>query len=91
MPLHAPFRRLPVGSLSHYGYWTPIRPKFPSPELPLDNWLPSNEPPGLCVGKVRLEDGSVILGVLSEPALAEGHRDITTYGGCRAYLTRQPR
>jgi hypothetical protein len=36
-----------------------------------------NEPPGLCIGKVRLEDGSIILGVLGEPALVEGHREIT--------------
>src|SRR5262249_40293690 len=28
-----------------------------------------NEPPGLSIGKVRLEDGSTVLGVLGEPAL----------------------
>lgn len=44
-----------------------------------------NEPPGLCIGKVRLEDGSIVLGVLGEPALVEGHREITEYGGWRAY------
>jgi len=44
-----------------------------------------NEPAGLCVGKVRLEDGSIVLGVLGEPALLEGHREITKYGGWRAY------
>ncbi len=44
------------------------------------------EPPGLCIGKVSLEDGSETLGVLGEPALCEGQRDITTYGGWRAYL-----
>lgn len=49
-----------------------------------------NEPPGLCVGKVRLEDGSIVLGVLGEPALVEGHREITAYGGWRNYLARQP-
>jgi len=48
-----------------------------------------NEPPGLCVGKVRLEDGSTVLGVLGEPALIEGHREITTYGGWRSYLAHQ--
>jgi gamma-glutamylcyclotransferase (GGCT)/AIG2-like uncharacterized protein YtfP len=46
------------------------------------------EPPGLCVGKVRLEDGSIVLGVLGEPALVEGHREITAYGGWRAYLAQ---
>lgn len=49
-----------------------------------------NEPPGLCVGKVQLEDGSIVLGVLGEPALVEGHREITGYGGWRAYLAQQP-
>lgn len=48
-----------------------------------------NEPPGLCIGKVRLEDGSTVLGVLGEPALVEGHREITAYGGWRAYVARQ--
>lgn len=49
-----------------------------------------NEPPGLCVGKVRLEDGSTVLGVLGEPALIEGHREITTYGGWRGYMAQRP-
>ena len=44
------------------------------------------EPPGLCVGKVRLVDGEETLGVLGEPALCEGQREITEYGGWRAYL-----
>ena len=44
------------------------------------------EPPGLSIGKVRLEDGSETLGVLGEPALCEGQREITGYGGWRAYL-----
>lgn len=50
-----------------------------------------SEPPGLCIGKVRLEDGSVVLGVLGEPALVEGHREISEYGGWRPYLARQSR
>lgn len=44
------------------------------------------EPPGLCIGKIRLEDGSETLGVLGEPALCEGQREITRYGGWRAYV-----
>ena len=47
------------------------------------------EPQGLCVGKVRLEDGSIVLGVLGEPALVEGHREITAYGGWRSYLAKR--
>jgi hypothetical protein len=44
------------------------------------------EPPGLCVGKVALSDGEEVLGVLGEPALCEGQREITQYGGWRAYM-----
>jgi gamma-glutamylcyclotransferase (GGCT)/AIG2-like uncharacterized protein YtfP len=44
------------------------------------------EPPGLCIGKVRLADGREVLGVLGEPLLCEGQREITAFGGWRAYL-----
>lgn len=43
------------------------------------------EPPGLCIGKVRLSDGGETLGVLGEPILCEGEREITRWGGWRAY------
>jgi hypothetical protein len=49
-----------------------------------------NEPSGLCIGKVRLEDGTIVLGVLGEPALVEKHREITTYGGWRSYMAQRP-
>ena len=45
-----------------------------------------NEPPGLAIGKVRLEDGTEMLGVLGEPYLVEGQVEITTHGGWRAYI-----
>jgi hypothetical protein len=45
----------------------------------------ANEPPGLCIGKVLLQDGSTVLGVLGEPFLCQGQREITTFGGWRAY------
>jgi hypothetical protein len=48
-----------------------------------------DEPPGLCIGKVRLEDGSTVLGVLGEPALVDGKREITKYGGWRAYIAAE--
>ena len=44
------------------------------------------EPPGLSLGKVKLADGQEVLGVLGEPILCEGHREITAHGGWRAYL-----
>ncbi len=52
------------------------------------------EPPGLAIGKVQLEDGQETLGVLGEPILCEGMREITAYGGWRAYTSargNQPR
>jgi len=45
-----------------------------------------NEPAGLSVGKVQLDDGSIVLGVLGEPFLCEGQREITALGGWRAYI-----
>jgi hypothetical protein len=48
------------------------------------------EPPGLSIGKVRLADGSEVLGVLGEPALCEGQKEITSFGGWRAYTARRP-
>ena len=49
------------------------------------------EPPGLCIGKVTLADGEEVLGVLGEPILCEGQREITHHGGWRAYLAAQKR
>ena len=48
-----------------------------------------NEPPGLSIGKVVLQDGSIVLGVLGEPFLCEGKREITAHGGWRAYTAAQ--
>lgn len=45
------------------------------------------EPAGLSIGKVRLEDGREVLGVLGEPWLCEGQREISAFGGWRDYLT----
>ena len=47
------------------------------------------EPPGLCIGKVRLADGAETLGVIGEPALCEGQLEITKYGGWRAYVANR--
>lgn len=44
------------------------------------------EPPGLCIGKVALSDGEIVLGVLGEPILCETGYEITAYGGWRAYI-----
>ena len=47
------------------------------------------EPPGLSIGKVTLADGSEVLGVLGEPILCEGQKEITSFGGWRAYTAGQ--
>ena len=43
------------------------------------------EPPGLCIGKVTLMDGTEVLGVVGEPIICEGQPEITQWGGWRAY------
>lgn len=57
-------------------------------DVPVDGLasLLMNEPPGLAIGKVVLRDGSIVLGVLGEPFLCEGQREISSYGGWRAYI-----
>jgi hypothetical protein len=45
------------------------------------------EPPGLSIGKVCLNDGSQVLGVLGEPALCENQKEITPFCGWRAYIS----
>lgn len=49
------------------------------------------EPPGLSIGKVALAaahnaPASEVLGVLGEPYLCEGQREITEFGGWRRYI-----
>jgi hypothetical protein len=43
------------------------------------------EPSGLCIGKVKLGDGTFVLGVLGEAMLCEGQKEISQFGGWRAY------
>jgi hypothetical protein len=43
------------------------------------------EPPGLSIGKVMLADGTEVLGVLGESVLCEGQKEISDFGGWRAY------
>jgi len=47
------------------------------------------EPPGLCIGKVPLEDGEEVLGVLGEAICCEQGEEITKYGGWRNYLSNR--
>jgi uncharacterized protein (DUF2252 family) len=47
------------------------------------------EPAGLTIGKVRLEDGSTVLGVVGEATFVKGQREITQFGGWRAYIAAE--
>jgi gamma-glutamylcyclotransferase (GGCT)/AIG2-like uncharacterized protein YtfP len=47
------------------------------------------EPAGLCIGKVRLGNGQEVLGVLGEAILCETAKEITEFGGWRAYIASQ--
>ena len=44
------------------------------------------EPPGLTIGSVELSDGEIVFGVLAEPYLVIGKKEITRWGGWRGYL-----
>jgi gamma-glutamylcyclotransferase (GGCT)/AIG2-like uncharacterized protein YtfP len=48
----------------------------------------NQEPPGLTIGRIVLEDGSEVLGVLAEPYLTQGQTEITCSGGWRNYLLK---
>jgi allophanate hydrolase len=46
-------------------------------------------PPPLAIGTIRLSDGRSVKGFLVEPAGIAGARDISTYGGWRAYMAER--
>ncbi|MFE5406477.1 allophanate hydrolase [Streptomyces sp. NPDC056580] len=47
-------------------------------------------PRPMALGSVELADGSSVTGFLCEPLAVEGARDITSFGGWRAYLRSDP-
>lgn len=50
------------------------------------NRVEAGEPPGLYCGPVRLDDGRILDGILYPRDMAEGrHKDISGFGGWRAY------
>jgi hypothetical protein len=57
--------------------------------------LLGKEPPGLSIGKIKLKDGTTeVLGVLAEPALIVGKKDISDFPGAgiasfRAYIIHE--
>ncbi|MDO4321939.1 MAG: glutamyl-tRNA amidotransferase [Lachnospiraceae bacterium] len=69
--------------------------ELPSAKIDVEVWrVPAEglaavllkEPEGLSVGKVMLEDGQMVLGVIGEPVLVKGMKEITEYGGWRSYI-----
>jgi len=54
-------------------------------------YILEHEPPGLTVGRVLLESGEEVLGVLAEPYLVQGKPEITSYGGWRNYIKANQR
>jgi allophanate hydrolase len=46
-------------------------------------------PPPLSIGTVRLADGSGVKGFIVEPADIDGTRDITSFGGWRAFMAER--
>lgn len=56
-------------------------------DLPAEVWarVEAGEPPGLYRGPVTLADGRVVPGILYPREMTEGHREITSFGGWRAY------
>ena len=46
----------------------------------------ANVPPPMSIGTLRLADGSAVKGFLVEPQATVGARDISQFGGWRAFL-----
>lgn len=46
----------------------------------------SKEPEGLTIDKIKLIDGSEVLGVIGLPYIIKGQKEITSYGGWRNYI-----
>ena len=53
------------------------------PEKTID--LLGKEPPGLVIGRILLDDGSLVMGILSEPYILKDCDEITHYLGWREY------
>jgi allophanate hydrolase len=58
------------------------------PEQTVGSFLNLIAPP-LCLGTVRLADGSQVRGFLCEPSGIEGAREITHFGGWRSFVANQ--
>jgi len=59
-------------------------------EIPLDGLIEvlKNEPPGLCMGKIELDDGDWVFGILGENYICKDHLEITHRGSWRKYINQ---
>lgn len=90
----APFYRLwNVGNL----YPAMLRDTQRGAEISIELWeipdiqlapLIEKEPPGLTLGRITLENGRTVLGILAEPYITANCEEITRYGGWREYLLK---
>ena len=73
-------------------------PGFAGPGLEVEVWgltpeafgrFVENIPGPLGIGKLALDDGTQVSGFICEPYLLAGARDITSFGGWRAFLASQ--
>lgn len=88
----APFYRL---WLIDERYPAMLRDKAQGAEIQVEIWkisesgvlhILASEPAGLCIGKIELQSGNYVLGVLVENFIVAGREEITRYGGWRNYL-----
>jgi gamma-glutamylcyclotransferase (GGCT)/AIG2-like uncharacterized protein YtfP len=59
-------------------------------EIPLKGLVDvlKKEPPGLCMGKIELEDGEWVFGVLGENYICKDRLEITRWGGWRKFKNK---
>ena len=59
-------------------------------KIPLNGLIEvlKNEPPGLGMGKIELEDGDWVFGVLGENYICKNRLEITQWGGWRKYKNK---
>jgi hypothetical protein len=91
----------------HYRLWSiddeypaMIRDENPGGQIEVEIWKLSQsamvtilqkEPPGLCIGQIELEGSDSVFGVLGEPYIVIGQKEITAWKGWRNYLQNQIR
>lgn len=80
---------MPKPALVHVGAGgSPIEAELYELEVSSFGGFVTEVPAPLAIGRVELEDGTVVNGFVAEPRALIGAEDITAYGGWRAYCFR---